>query len=290
MSTHVPIRGHTNHNASLTVPHLMSIIYQPTRWGWLCILNKSAIPTFQSESVDTYHPLIWRAAAGLSCQVQPERGSHHAKHCLFPGSWWTHTTQVKTQVSDLLLKNIVTGKMQKHEPETTWSNPALIRPPHLPAPWEASQSLSQCWRVQQNQIIVTTLSEKLSMTWRIPKTSSDKDVTNSSWLLGDRWTGLLPFCCRPTHNRLFIFQSHQQLFCKRTKLIPWADIFQYHTFQTNLWRELTDNSLHVLGNVVVLLLFLYLHLRSHSGSDYSRLWHGEVRCQGAVASLIPEKH
>lgn len=31
--------------------------------------------------------------------------------------------------------------------ETTWGSPALIQPPHLPAPWEAFQSPYQSWRV-----------------------------------------------------------------------------------------------------------------------------------------------
>jgi len=59
-------------------------------------------------------------------------------------------------------------------------------------------------------------------------------------------------------------------------------------FQTE-WREkLTNNSLHFLGNVIVLLLFLCLHLRSHSSTGCGRLGHGEVCCKRAAASLVPE--
>lgn len=55
-----------------------------------------------------------------------------------------------------------------------------------------------------------------------------------------------------------------------------------------LWSlKLTNNRLHFLRNIIVFLQFLYLHFRSGSSG---RLGGGQVCCEGAVASLVPEEN
>lgn len=48
----------------------------------------------------------------------------------------------------------------------------------------------------------------------------------------------------------------------------------------------TNDSFQLWGNVIV--LFLRLHFRSSGASGYASLSRGQVGCQGATASLIPE--
>lgn len=126
------------------------------------------------------------------------------------------------------------------------------------------------------------------VTWHNKKKTTDTVSINSSCLPGDI-NIIIPLCCRPADDCFFVFESNQEMLCKLKSSSEVLRLRDWMNTSCQWGLQLTNNCLHLLRNVI-LLLFFCLHFSSHSGSTCRRLGHGQVCCKGTAASLVPEEH
>lgn len=186
-----------------------------------------------------------------------------------------------------LYKGVIDGREAlRLQHEATWSSPWEIQQPHLPAPWEACQSPCQCWNRKLQRLPLYRKLCQISWIWHVATRMTCYQKLSFARLHKDSY----PFAADQRTIVSLSFSPTSRCSVKETCKLHFLRRGIAITNILQCWTEKpTNDGLHFLRYVVVFLLFLCLHFRSHGIGGRARFGCGKVCCEGAAASLVSDK-